>query len=350
MLARILPERDAVGWVSWLGSTAIVLVVALAACRPGYPEPSHPDQPVPDEVPGFISAEEASLFVGHQGVSFVDARPGRLYLAGHAPGAVQVSWKDFVDSEARTMNGRLDADIEAMGRTLGALGVSGEDWIIVFGDPIQLWGEDGRVAWTLLTLGVDRVSVVDGGYPAWQKAGLKVDRGRLERPPLSWTPRLRDDFLARRQDVASFVERAGDWRAVLVDVREPAEYRGGQDAPNHGSVRLGHIPSAVNLPFRSLLDDQGRLLPVDQLEGILIPLGIRPDAEIITYCTGGVRSAHSWYVLHSLGYPRVRSYAGSLWEWAVDRRLPMERGGARAIPPAPPWPPPARSVSGEAGP
>ena len=34
--------------------------------------------------------------------------------------------------------------------------------------------------------------------------------------------------------------------------------------------------------------------------------GVTPDREVITYCQGGYRAAHSYLALRLLGYPRVR--------------------------------------------
>jgi thiosulfate/3-mercaptopyruvate sulfurtransferase len=43
--------------------------------------------------------------------------------------------------------------------------------------------------------------------------------------------------------------------------------------------------------------------------------GVTPDKEVITYCQGGYRAAHSYLALRLLGYPRVRNYVGSWGEW-----------------------------------
>jgi len=298
-----------------------------------------PQLAVPDAPDLIVEPERAAQFIGHEGVSFVDARASRLYLRGHAPGAVQLDWQDFVDQGHKRLNGRLDADVDYLADVLGRLGVSGDDWVVVFGDPLNGWGEDGRIAWTLLSLGVRRLSVVNGGFPAWRAAGLPVWRLRTRRPPVQWAAALRDDFVARKNDVIDIVDRHGAWDHVLVDVRSSEEFRGIPEAARHGLVRAGHIPTAINLPWRELMGEDGRFLPRADLENVLIPRGIRPDAHVVTYCTGGVRSAHTWFVLHWLGYPSVRSYAGSLWEWSMDRRMPVEKGGHRPRQPGPPWPP-----------
>ena len=43
--------------------------------------------------------------------------------------------------------------------------------------------------------------------------------------------------------------------------------------------------------------------------------GVTPDKTIIPFCQGGYRSANTFLVLCSLGYPHVRNYVGSWGEW-----------------------------------
>ena len=53
-----------------------------------------------------------------------------------------------------------------------------------------------------------------------------------------------------------------------------------------------------------------------------------PDREVVTYCQGGYRAAHSYLALRLLGYPRVRNYVGSWKEWGDRDELPIETSGA----------------------
>ena len=55
--------------------------------------------------------------------------------------------------------------------------------------------------------------------------------------------------------------------------------------------------------------------------------GVTPDREVITYCQGGYRAAHSYLALRLLGYPRVRMYLGSWKEWGDREDLPIEHPG-----------------------
>jgi len=343
----VTPSRRRAGYQSVFAFLAL-----LCGCgsKAEYPAAVHPDQVVPAEPPPVIEAEEAALYIGHPDVSFIDARPEKAYRKGHAPGAVHLEWTEFRDATV-LMSGKLDADEARLAEVFASRGVGSDSWAIVFGDPLTLWGEEGRIAWTLAYLGATRVSIVDGGHAAWVAAGLPVQKGAVTRARREFVPTLQDQVLARKQDVAVYVDERGDdvWRTVLLDVREPGEFRGAQDAPTYGALRRGHLPTAVNIPWRTLLDENGRIKPREELGEILIAKGVRPDAHVVTYCTGGVRSAHTWFVLTMLGYPNVANYAGSWWEWSLDRKLPVETGPERDRPWTPPWPPGSKADDDDSG-
>jgi thiosulfate/3-mercaptopyruvate sulfurtransferase len=58
--------------------------------------------------------------------------------------------------------------------------------------------------------------------------------------------------------------------------------------------------------------------------------GVTRDREVITYCQGGYRAAHSYLALRILDFPRVRSYTGSWKEWGDREDLPIEQPAQKA--------------------
>lgn len=295
----------------------------------------------------FVSPDEAAALIGDRarpghGAVVLDARDVSFwgFRAGHLPGAVPIDWKRYRDGWGRT--GRL-GDPAEMAARLAGLGVDEARPVLVYGDGVAGFGEEGRVAWLLRYLGHGDVHILDGGIAAWRAAGRPLAKGGAgDLPPGRFTARPQPALRAQKERArAASVPGAG----VLVDVRTDGEWQG---RTPYFEARGGHIPGAVHLPWTRLFDGRGRVLPRDQLRAVLRQAGVissesgSAEPEIVLYCTGGVRSAMAWAALQAAGL-RASNYDGSFWEWAADRSLPVALPAA--APTAPPAAPTPRSGS-----
>ena len=115
-----------------------------------------------------------------------------------------------------------------------------------------------------------------------------------------------------------------DPAVVLLDARSPDEYTG----RTKRAARVGHIPGAVNYNWTDAMDQSRflRLKDAQELKRALEGLGVTPDKEVITYCQTHHRSAHTYVVLKSLGYPKVKAYPGSWSEWGARDDTAVVKG------------------------
>lgn len=286
----------------------------------------------------FVSPEEAAALAlaggggaPRQGAVVLDARDVTFwgFRAGHLPGAAPIDWKRYRDGWGRT--GRL-GEPAAMAARLAGLGVDEARPVLVYGDGVAGFGEEGRIAWLLLYLGHRDVHILDGGLAAWRAAGLPLEKGAAADPrPGRFTARPQQALRAGKEQARALSSVPGSGAGALIDVRTEGEWRG--QTP-YFEARGGHIPGAVHLPWTRLFDERGRVLPRDRLRLVLQQAGVlRPgsgpgpkdpqaEPEIVLYCTGGVRSAMAWAALRAAGLS-ARNYDGSFWEWAADGSLPV---------------------------
>lgn len=176
-------------------------------------------------------------------------------------------------------------------------------------DPANGWGEDGRIAWTLKTLGLNKVVIVDGGLPAIKKLGA------LSIKPL----KIPGDFVVARTNKwevrkEELRDRIAQKNTIIFDVREPREFEG---KTPYGESRGGHVPGAKGLWYKDFIAKDGQLLPRADIEKVLASKGVTKDSEIVSYCTGGIRSGWFTTLLNDLGY-KAKNYPGSMWEWSAQ--------------------------------
>jgi len=103
---------------------------------------------------------------------------------------------------------------------------------------------------------------------------------------------------------------------VIVDVRTQSEFEGNSYS-NYSGLLLGRIAGAMHIEWSDALDETGQLLPEAQLREVYGE--ILDGRHIIVYCRSGVRSLHTWQVLHDLG-ASVFNFEGAWIEWSYAFR------------------------------
>lgn len=270
------------------------------------------------ESPWLVSPED----IAREAHDLVDVRNRIRFALGHAPGAVRLSWLAFRNGSGRT--GALRADLGSLRRQLATHGLEPSRRIAVYGDAAGGWGEDGRIVWMLRYLGYRHARLLDGGWralsPMLSSISTPVPAGGSV---IDVTPTIDHSLRASAEDVQRIVDAAGDPEApLLIDTRSDSEWAGSR---RYWPARTGRIPGAVHLHWRDMLGRNGRLDRTDAPQR-LAAVDAHPARAIVTYCVGGVRSAHMLVMLRALGFANVRNYDGSWYDWSADFSRPIERG------------------------
>jgi thiosulfate/3-mercaptopyruvate sulfurtransferase len=247
----------------------------------------------------------------------LDLRPPEAYTAGHVPGAIHLDlWGlSLTDSDPAP----LKAFMWMIEHVLAVHGVTAEKPIVVYDHQSGI--RAARAFWFLEYFGHPSVRVLDGGFGAWTRASMPVTRDAGPPPKSEWTGTREERTIATWREVRDAV--AGK-DAVILDARTDGEYCGTTVRAKRG----GAIPGAVHVEWTRNLTPEGDLKPAADLKKMYEDAGVTPDREVITYCQGGYRAAHSYLALRLLGYPRVRNYIGSWKEWGDREDLPIESPGA----------------------
>lgn len=243
------------------------------------------------------------------------------HAAGHVPGAVFVSLDDVLAAPPGEGGRHPLPDPDDLGAALRAAGVRHDRPVVVYD---AVGGTAAARAWWLLTdAGHPDVRLLDGGWPAWQRAGHPVETGMTQpeagdfRPVPGHRPVVDADGAAR-------VAATG----VLLDARAPERYRGEVEPIDPVA---GHVPGAVNVPTAANLvaagPDAGTFAGRDRLAEVYAE-AVAADREgrpVAAYCGSGVTAAHDVLALEVLGV-RAALYPGSWSAWVRDPARPVETG------------------------
>ena len=198
--------------------------------------------------------------------------PKAEYLAEHIPGALFFDIDDLSD-EKSSLPHMLPSTVKFASR-MKKMGV-GDGMRIVVYDTLGLFSA-ARVWWTFRAMGHEDVAVLNGGLKKWKSEGRPLEDGppprRTER---HYTPLLNASLVRDMDDMKQTLAKRS---AQIVDARPAGRFAGSEPEPRPG-LRGGHLPGSRNVPSQLLLNDDGTLKPVAELETIFAGAGIDPHAS-----------------------------------------------------------------------
>ena len=244
--------------------------------------------------------------------------PRAEFEAAHIPGAV-IFDIDAISDKTVNLPHMLPPPGE-FSKAVEALGIGDGASVVVY-DGAGMFSA-ARVWWMFKAMGHDTVKVLDGGFPKWQRENRAIEIGAAKPVAKIFTaipkPALIRDFNAMLATVA-------DQSAQIADARSPSRFTAAEPEPRAG-VRGGHMPGAVNVHYRSLLNDDGTFKSTEQLRDVIAHAGIDTTKPVVTTCGTGVTAAIVMLALREIGAPDVALYDGSWTEWGARAEAPVVTG------------------------
>ncbi len=250
--------------------------------------------------------DEAAIVIVDCRFSLADVEYGaRAYEQAHIAGAIYASLDDDLSGRPLTDHGRHPLPSpEALTTLFGRMGIHADTQVIAYDDANGMIAS--RLWWMLRYMGHTAVAVLNGGWQAWQEAGLPTRSGIETASPAKFSGSPRRDWLVVHADVLN--------APLLIDSRAEERYRGEVEPLDPVA---GHIPGAVNRFFERNWEN-GRYLSKSQLKTEFdILLGDTPINEAVFYCGSGVSSCVNLLAAAEAGLGNGRLYVGSWSEYCT---------------------------------
>lgn len=291
---------------------AIIVSFGLALTGAAHAEPLT-DKPL-------VDAQWLAQNLGNDKLIVIDIRDVVQdvdpYAQGHVPGAIsarysEAGWRTTVNN----IPGMLPPK-EQIEKLIENLGVDNDSHVVIVpaGTNASEFGGGTRVYWTFKVLGHDAVSILDGGYTAWSKAGEEVSKNPVTPVAGDFKASFRPELLAEVKEVQDAI--ASDTN--LVDARSVAQFIGKEKT---NTVKaLGTVPTSINVNFDKFYHaDKPGFASAEEIAKLTGAASVSDEKGIITFCNTGHLASIAWFGLSEIeGLKNVRLYDGSMAEWTAD--------------------------------
>lgn len=261
-----------------------------------------------------LQQESSAILVLIDASNHKEARAN--YTLKHLDGAI------FVDSNLQLASIGEDASkggrhplptAQQFGITLQDLGISPTSHVVIYDDKNGS-NSAARLWWMLRAIGHERVQVLNGGMQEAIKQGYPTNDNNVIIPKAAVYPC--QEWLLPQATLVEVEENALKDDYLVVDVRETSRFKGYNEPID---LVAGHIPGAVNIPFSTNLDEQGKFLSPEILRATYSNL-FQDKKEIAVHCGSGVTACLTLLAIDYAGLPIPKLYVGSWSEWSRNNK------------------------------
>lgn len=270
----------------------------------------------------LLTPQTVATLSSQPDVRVIDIRPPKDYAEGHIAGALSAPygrWRGPANNP-----GELP-DLAKLTELVQSLGLTPDSHAIVVssGANDTDFGAAARVYWTLRVLGLENLSILNGGVKAWQAAGLRLTTEVATVAKSDFQPSINESLLVTQEQLAQATQSN---QAILVDAR-PNDFFTGRT--RHVAAKTpGTLPGAVNVEH-SIWFKPGtsEVIDAEQAKVTAAKYNLaNKNEEVVSFCNTGHWAATNWFVLSELvGDKDVKLYAGSMVDWTqAAAPLPMD--------------------------
>ncbi|SFU52602.1 thiosulfate/3-mercaptopyruvate sulfurtransferase [Pustulibacterium marinum] len=262
-----------------------------------------------EELKELLNTEQPIIIFSGNGAKALDA-----YQEKHIVGTLFMDLDDQLsgDQSDPSNGGRHPLPNSShFAKVLSKYGVLPSSKIVIYDN---MFGANAaaRLWWMFRAIGHDNVHVLSGGLSAAEKVGIATTIGMEYPKGITKYPVKSFQWpMVTMNEVATAISTKD---AVVIDVRDSARFAGEIEPID---LIAGHIPNALNIPFKENLTVDGTFKSIQELKDMYVAV---TKTTTIIHCGSGVTACHTILAMVHAGFPTPALYVGSWSEWSRSDR------------------------------
>ncbi len=275
----------------------------------------------------LISSQDLNNIIDDENLIIFDCRFNLIdkklgysnYLKSHIRKANYINLESNLSSAVTTHSGRHPLQkLSSFSNMLNYYGINNNSQIVVYDDENS--SMCARFWWMLKLVGIEKCAVLDGGYKSWIASKFPTDKSiPKNHKNENIVYNFNEDYLINTEELKNKLK---DNSIYLVDARDKERFLGKIEPIDK---KAGHVPGAINMPFKENLEKDGRFKKKENLLKLFKNINKDNSKDIINMCGSGVTACHNFLAMEYCGLKRSRIYVGSWSEWSSYSDCDIEK-------------------------
>ena len=276
----------------------------------------------------IISVENLNNIIKNSNLIIFDCRFNLLdknlgyseYIKSHIINSNYIDLESDLSCEVSEFSGRHPLqDISKFSNMLNSYDIDENSQIVVYDEGNS--SMCSRLWWMLKLIGLKNCAVLDGGYKAWKLKNMPTNNivpNHYKKNKMQYD--YNSDYLIDTKTLKNKLEKKS---ICLIDARDTDRFSGKIEPLDK---KAGHIPGAINLPFKDNLDENGFFKNKDELKKRFEEILKDNTNEVINMCGSGVTACHNFLAMEHCGIGLSKIYVGSWSAWSSyeDNKIEKE--------------------------
>ena len=269
----------------------------------------------------LISPNELESKLQNPNLRVLDIRDPKSYAENHIPGSLSAPYGKWRGPKE---NPGEFPPLPKLTELVQSLGLGPQNHIVVAssGADETDFGAAARVYWTLKVLGLENLSILNGGIKSWVETKLPLNNQAVTIAKSSYEPKINASLITTKDQL---LKKSADGSARLIDARPSAFYSG--DTRHQAAKVPGTLKGASNVEHSKWFNEKSpTFISPAEAQKVASETNLNSNDEVVSFCNTGHWAATNWFALSEvLGQKQVKLYPGSMVEWTQQTEaLPMD--------------------------